>query len=246
MAVRFSEDARRVVESANAEAGRFGHEYVGTEHLLLALTQERSGIPVHILERFGVTGASICREVERIVQTGPGAPAERRTAGRFPYTPRGKSAIELAIAESRTLGDGLVRGEHLLLGLLRETDGVAFVVLNHFNVKVEAARAAIPQERERNSQIPKWLAWKEGTVAAIARAVAADRNWQGLPLLADALEEAGCDDREILDHLRQMGSHPCRAELQSGCWVLHRLFAAEAIAEPADELPRKRWWQFWR
>jgi hypothetical protein len=176
----------------------------------------------------------------------PGAPAEGRTAGRFPYTPRGTSAIELAIAESRTLGDDLVRGEHLLLGLLRETDGVAFVVLNHFGVRVDPVRAAIPRERERTRQIPRWLAWKEGTVAAIARSIAEERNWDGLPVLADALEEAGCDDREILDHLRQRGSHPCRTELQSGCWVLNHLLAAEALGESADESPRKRWWQFWK
>jgi ATP-dependent Clp protease ATP-binding subunit ClpA len=250
MAPRFSEEMRLILQSVTAEAGRLGHEYIGTEHLLLALTKERPSVAADILERIGVAVERIRREVERVVEVGRVVAARQNLRGntteQLIYTPYGRSAIEHAVGAMGVFGDDFVRSEHLLIGLLRETAGTAFEVLDRLGVKVDAVLVAIPEEREKSSQIPKWLAWNGGTVAAIARSIAEERNWDGLPVLADALEEAGCADQDILDHLRQMETHPCRTELQSGCWVLHRLLAAEAVHESADESPRKRWWQFWK
>ena len=118
---RFTDRARKVMQLANQEAQRFNHEYVGTEHVLLGMVKEGSGVAANVLKNLDVDLRKIRVEVEKLVQTGP----DMVTMGKLPQTPRAKKVIEYAIEEARNLNHNYVGTEHLLLGLLREQEGVA-------------------------------------------------------------------------------------------------------------------------
>ena len=111
---RFTDRARKVMQLANQEAQRFNHEYVGTEHVLLGLIKEGSGVAANVLRNLDVDLRKIRNEVEKIVQAGP----EMVTMGKLPQTPRAKKVIEYAIEEARNLNHNYVGTEHLLLGLV--------------------------------------------------------------------------------------------------------------------------------
>jgi ATP-dependent Clp protease ATP-binding subunit ClpC len=136
---RFTDRARKVMQLANQEAQRFNHEYVGTEHLLLGLIKEGSGVAANVLRNLDVDLRKIRNEVEKIVQAGP----EMVTMGKLPQTPRAKKVIEYAIEEARNLNHNYVGTEHLLLGLLREQEGVAAQVLMNLNLKLEEVREEV-------------------------------------------------------------------------------------------------------
>jgi ATP-dependent Clp protease ATP-binding subunit ClpA len=138
---RFTDRARRVMKLANREAQRFNHEYIGTEHILLGLIKEGSGVAAEVLQSRRIRLADVRREVEKIVQHGPGG--EQVVMGRLPHTPRAKKVVEFSIEEARNLNHNYVGTEHLLLGLLREQDGVAAAVLTHFGLTFEDARAQV-------------------------------------------------------------------------------------------------------
>jgi ATP-dependent Clp protease ATP-binding subunit ClpA len=297
---RFTDRARKVMQLANQEARRFNHEYIGTEHILLGLVQEGSGVAANALKNLDIDLRKIRREVERIVQSGP----DMVTMGKLPQTPRAKKVIEYSIEEARNLLHCYVGTEHLLLGLLREQEGVAAQVLMNLGLKLEDVREEIlnllgdnrdpgeygssprrtsfpegPDEesqdlpsdvrealrelddrierlnvekeaavagqdferaahlrdqadgllRERRNRFPQWpkrfiidpswLSRNNGAVAKLARVIHEERRWEDLPVLADALEEAGCTDQEILGHCRRPGRHV------SGCWVLDLVLA---------------------
>jgi ATP-dependent Clp protease ATP-binding subunit ClpC len=129
MFVPFTDRAREVLELAHHEACRMGHEYVGTEHLLLGLLAEGRGVSAVALRELGVDLDGARREVERIIQLGPDGPIK----GKLPLSPRAKQAVEYAIEESRSFERDDVGTEHLLLGLLREHEGVAAQVLRNHN-----------------------------------------------------------------------------------------------------------------
>ena len=136
---RFTERARKVMQLANQEAQRFNHEYVGTEHILLGLVKEGSGVAANVLKNMDVDLRKIRFEVEKLVQSGP----DMVTMGKLPLTPRAKKVIEYAIEEARNLGHGYVGTEHLLLGLLREPEGVAAQVLRNLNLRLEEVRETV-------------------------------------------------------------------------------------------------------
>jgi len=136
---RFTDRARKVMQLANQEAQRFNHEYVGTEHLLLGLVKEGSGVAANVLKNLDVDLRKIRVEVEKIVQAGPDIVA----MGKLPQTPRAKKVIEYAIEEARNLNHNYVGTEHLLLGLLREQEGVAAQVLMNLNLKLEEVREEV-------------------------------------------------------------------------------------------------------
>jgi ATP-dependent Clp protease ATP-binding subunit ClpC len=127
------------MQLAHQEAQRFHHEYLGTEHILLGLVQEGSGVAAHVLKNLDIDLRKIRREVEKIVQPGPGA---IRT-GRLPQTPKAKKVIEYAIEEARGLNHNYVGTEHMLLGLLRDQEGVAAQVLLNLGLQLEAVRAEV-------------------------------------------------------------------------------------------------------
>ena len=111
---RFTDRARKVMQLANQEAQRFNHEYIGTEHVLLGLVKEGSGVAANVLKNLDVDLRKIRLEVEKIVQAGP----DMVTMGKLPQTPRAKKVIEYAMEEARNLNHNYVGTEHLLLGLL--------------------------------------------------------------------------------------------------------------------------------
>ncbi len=133
---KFSERARRVLTSAQEEAQRLNHSYIGTEHLLLGLIREEEGVGAKVLANLGVTLSKVRSAVEYIIGRG-----EKAATGEIGLTPRAKRVIELAIDEARHLGHSYIGTEHLLLGLLHEGEGVAASVLESFGVSLEQARA---------------------------------------------------------------------------------------------------------
>src|SRR5206468_3000998 len=118
---RFTDRARRVMQLAKRDAQRFNHEYIGTEHILLGLVSEGSGVAANVLKNLDIDLHKVHREVEKIVQHGPVRPVP----GHLPQTPRAKKVIDYAITEARGLKHNYVGTEHLLLGLLREEEAVA-------------------------------------------------------------------------------------------------------------------------
>ncbi len=136
---RFTDRARKVIQLANQEAQRFNHEYVGTEHILLGLIKEGSGVAANVLRNLDVDLRKIRLEVEKLVQSGP----DMVTMGRLPLTPRARKVLEYATEEARNLNHNYVGTEHILLGLLREQEGVAAQVLMNLGLKLEDVREEV-------------------------------------------------------------------------------------------------------
>ena len=122
---RFTERARKVIVYAKEEARRFNHDYIGTEHLLLGLIREGEGVAAAVLQKLGLDLETIRIEVEKLVQPGP----QTQVLGDIPFTPRSKKALELSAEEARALGHNYIGTEHLLLGLVKEGEGMAYRVL---------------------------------------------------------------------------------------------------------------------
>jgi len=137
---RFTERARKVMSLARLEAQRFYHDYVGTEHILLALVKEGTGVASVVLKKMGVELKEIRHEIEKTVERGPEPVASNQ---QLPYTPRAKRVLELALEEARGLGHHYIGTEHLLLGLLREQDGIAAQVLISLGLKLDEVRQEI-------------------------------------------------------------------------------------------------------
>src|SRR5919199_1678527 len=136
---RFTDRARKVMALANQEAQRFNHEYIGTEHILLGLVKEGSDVGANVLKNQDVDLRKVRLEVDKLVKSGP----DMVTMGKLPQTPRAKKVIEYAIEEARNLNHNYVGTEHLLLGLLREHDGVAAQVLMNLSLKLEEVREEV-------------------------------------------------------------------------------------------------------
>ena len=136
---RFTDRARKVMQLANQEAQRFNHEYIGTEHMLLGLVKEGTGVAANVLKNLDVDLRKIRLEVEKLVQSGP----EMITMGKLPQTPRAKKVIEYSMEEARQLAHNFVGTEHILLGLLREQEGVAAQVLMNLGMKLEDVREEV-------------------------------------------------------------------------------------------------------
>ncbi len=136
---RFTDRARKVMQLANQEAQRFNHEYIGTEHILLGLVKEGTGVAANVLKNLDVDLRKIRLEVERLVQTGP----EMITMGKLPQTPRAKKVVEYSMEEARNLNHNFVGTEHILLGLLREQEGVAAQVLMNLGLKLDEVREEV-------------------------------------------------------------------------------------------------------
>lgn len=138
MFVRFTDRARKVMALANQEAQHMQHFYIGTEHILLGLVKEGTGVGANVLRNLGVDLPTVQREVESLLAKGA-----EPTRGKLPLSPRTKSVIEFARAEAKKLNHNYVGTEHLLLGLLREEDGVAAHVLMNLGVELRRARLEV-------------------------------------------------------------------------------------------------------
>ena len=136
---KFTDRARKVMALAREEAKRFNHEYIGTEHILLGLVKEGSGVAANVLQNLDIDLKKIRLEIEKIVQTGP----DLVSVGQLPFTPRVKKVLEYAIEEARAMGHNYIGTEHQLLGLLREQEGVAAQVLLNLGVKLDDVREEV-------------------------------------------------------------------------------------------------------
>jgi ATP-dependent Clp protease ATP-binding subunit ClpA len=284
----FTDNVREAMQLCKQEAERFHHEYIGTEHILLGLIKEGSGVATKILNNQGIDLGIIRLEVEKLVQPGP----ECVPLGAV-LTPQARKVIDYSIEEARDLNLNYLGTENLLIGLLREQEGVAAQVLMNLGLTMEDARREmhniltvdtsteasvrnfVPPNKtdlpasvkhaleELHSQIdqlnqqhamatgehdfeksaylrdqannlkrqmqtiadwpvgysinPSWLSCNGGAVTRIALAIRENRRWEELPILADALEEAGCTDHEILGPCRRSQGHA------GHCWVLDLL-----------------------
>src|SRR3989338_8482382 len=133
---RFTERARKVIILAKEEARRFNHDYIGTEHLLLGLIREGEGVAAAVLQKLGLDLETIRIEVEKLVQPGP----QTQVLGDIPFTPRSKKALELSAEEARALGHNYIGTEHLLLGLIKEGEGMAYRVLLNLGLDLGKVR----------------------------------------------------------------------------------------------------------
>jgi ATP-dependent Clp protease ATP-binding subunit ClpA len=163
---RFTARARQVVVLAQEESRTLGHNHIGTEHLLLGLLREKEGLAARALEALDITVERVRDEVVRIVGSG-----EEVTEGQIPFTPRAKKVLELSLRESQLLGQNHIGTEHILLGLLREVEGVAARVLLDFDVDPDMIRNEVirmlsgpggrqayePGLRAPTPTIAKWL-----------------------------------------------------------------------------------------
>ena len=142
----FTPRAQQVLALARKEADRFNHNYIGTEHVLLGLIKLGQGVAVSVLERMGLELETVRREVEKEVGTGP----DQKTAANIPYTPRVKKVLALANKEAQQLSHSYVGTEHILLGLLREGEGMAARVLERLNVDLQTTRNEVLAEIDPN------------------------------------------------------------------------------------------------
>jgi ATP-dependent Clp protease ATP-binding subunit ClpC len=146
---RFTEQARRVIVLAQDEARAFKHNYIGTEHLLLGLLREE-GLAVQALESLDITVEEVRAHVARIVGRGVEV-----TTGQVPFKPRTKKVLELALREAISLGHNYVGTEHILLGIVRENEGVAARILRDFGADAETVRAQVEEILEHPPGKPR-------------------------------------------------------------------------------------------
>ena len=144
----FTPRAQQVLALARKEADRFNHNFVGTEHLLLGLIKLGQGVAVNVLQKMGLDLETVRQEVEKQSKAGP----DIKQVGNIPYTPRVKKVLALASKEAKALNHTYVGTEHILLGLLREGDGVAAKVLKELDIDIEAVRQEILKELDPNFQ----------------------------------------------------------------------------------------------
>lgn len=142
----FTPRAQQVLALARKKADRLNHNFIGTEHVLLGLIELREGVAFNVLKRLNLQPEAICLEVEKLVGTGP----DQSVVGVIPYTPRVKKVLSLASKEAKALSHVYIGTEHILLGLLREGDGVAFRVLTSLGLNIEILRQEVLNELDPN------------------------------------------------------------------------------------------------
>src|SRR5437762_3971942 len=156
---KFTERARKTLQLAQEEAQRFNHNYIGTEHILLGLVREGDGVAARVLNNLGIELHKVRSAVEFIIGRG-----DRMVMGEIGLTPRAKRVIELAVDEARRLNHHYIGTEHLLLGLVREGEGIAAGVLESLGVSLEKVRAQVIEVLKSvdDSIASSGYSWAEG------------------------------------------------------------------------------------
>jgi ATP-dependent Clp protease ATP-binding subunit ClpA len=201
---RFTDRARRAVVLAQEEARKLGHDYIGTEHLLLGLIRVREGVAAKALKSLGISLEAVRAQVEETIGHGRQAPS-----GHIPWTPRGKKVLELSKREARQLGHNYIGTEHLLLGLIREGEGVAAQVLVKLGADLSRVRRQVLQ------QLSAYADGQEGITAAEREELLAERLeppdeelMAPAPYAAgDKIEEIHAVLREIVARLERIERH---------------------------------------
>ena len=192
---RFTERARQVVVLAQEEARSLAHNYIGTEHILLGLLREEEGVAAHALSTLGVTLEDVRTRVTRIVGSG-----EEVTSGQIPFTPRAKKVLELALREALSLAHNYIETEHVLLGLMRENEGVAARVLLDCGVDAETVRSTVLEQLSDPAYRPPQGDAIAGPPRSVSRTVAggtligswpAELTWLVHPLAMGIRAELG-------------------------------------------------------
>jgi ATP-dependent Clp protease ATP-binding subunit ClpC len=181
----FTPRAQQVLALARKEADRFNHNFVGTEHLLLGLIKLGQGVAVNVLQKMGLDLETVRMQVEKEVGTGP----DQKLIGNIPYTPRVKKVLALAAKEARALNHTYVGTEHILLGLLREGDGVAARVLKSLDCDIELTRQEILKELD-----PNFAAQEEQAAGETSEKPASEKKGE---IKTPALKAFGRDLTEI-------------------------------------------------
>ena len=197
---RFTDRARRVVVLAQEEARPLNHGYVGTEHILLGLIREGEGVAAKALESLGISLAAVRQQVEEIIGQGQQAPT-----GEIPFTPRAKKVLELALREARQLGHNYIGTEHILLGLIREGEGVAAQVLVRLG-------ADLNRVRQQVIQLLHGYQGKEAEAAGVGppgRAGPQDRR-----LLSQLLDRVAAMESRLSAIEQRVGTGPDTRELE--------------------------------
>ena len=145
---RFTDRARRVVVLAQEEARMLNHNYIGTEHILLGLIHEGEGVAAKALESLNISLEAVRQQVEEIIGQGQAAPT-----GHIPFTPRAKKVLELSLREALQLGHNYIGTEHILLGLIREGEGVAAQVLQKLGADLDRVRQTVVQLLKGSSDL---------------------------------------------------------------------------------------------
>jgi hypothetical protein len=252
---RFSHDARLVVVGAQEEARERGHNFIGGEHLLLALLRQKGSAAVRALEAMGVDLADVRAQVDAAIGTGSRAPS-----GHIPFTPSAKRVLECALREALQLEDTSIGTEHVLLGIVREREGVAASVLMTYGVDLERARAAVVEERGEGRAVardrrpaatsPAPTPWRRPTLDAVPRCALCGRDAthvermlvsRGVRLCADCARAAVAqldalpDDAPAL--VRFDVSAPAPADRAAAIVAIERAFDAvlSPLSIPVDD-----------
>jgi ATP-dependent Clp protease ATP-binding subunit ClpC len=176
---RFTERSRQVVVLAQDEARALGHNYIGTEHILLGLLREEEGIAARVLGQLRVTLEEVRSHVEQIVGRGDAV-----ATGQIPFTPRAKKVLELALREALSLGHNYIGTEHILLGVARENDGVAMRILLDLGVDADKIRDEVTHTLGGET-VPTAVPRGLGSALTVKPRSKARRDW--LPVAAAAL-----------------------------------------------------------
>jgi ATP-dependent Clp protease ATP-binding subunit ClpA len=202
---RFTDGSRRVVVLAQEEARMLNHNYIGTEHILLGLIREGDGVAARALESLGISLDAVRQQVEEIIGRGQQAPS-----GHIPFTPRAKKVLELSLRESLQLGHGYIGTEHILLGLIREGDGVAPQVLVRLGADLNRVR----------QQVLQLLAEYQGQDVMSAGSRLGESARARLP--DDALARFDALDRRLAALERWVGMRPDLENLDQEIAQVHR------------------------
>ena len=214
---RFTERARQVVVLAQEEARMLNHNYIGTEHILLGLIHEGDGVAARTLESLGISLDAVRQQVEEIIGRGQQAPS-----GHIPFTPRAKKVLELSLRESLQLGHNYIGTEHILLGLIREGDGVAAQVL----VKLGADLNRVRQ------QVIQLLHGYQGQDVESAGSHLGERARAGLP--DDALARFDALDRRLTALERWVSMQPDLEDLDQEIAQVRRDKEAAAARQDSE------------
>src|SRR4029077_1167587 len=176
---RFTDRARRVVVLAQEEARMLNHNYIGTEHILLGLIHEGEGVAAKALESLGISLEAVRSQVEEIIGQGQAAPT-----GHIPFTPRAKKVLELSLREALQLGHNYIGTEHILLGLIREGEGVAAQVLQKLGADLNRVRQTVIQLLSGYTGGKEQVSAGEGTESAGQASAVLDQCGRNLTHLA--------------------------------------------------------------
>jgi ATP-dependent Clp protease ATP-binding subunit ClpC len=206
----FTDRARRVVVLAQEEARILRHDYIGTEHLLLGLIHEGEGVAARALESLGISLEAVRQQVEEIIGRG-----EEELSGHIPFTPRAKKVLEFSLRESQQLGHDYIGTEHILLGLIREGEGVAAQVLVRLGADLNRVRQQVLQLL--GGRGPGEAGEGEARAAAAARQSPAGPQVVGTPLQLAGILSRLADIAGRLDAIERhlgIGPQPPLAEPQ--------------------------------